>query len=562
MTFLLAQQRRTALLSGALVLIILKLWLVAAQPVVAHGNAGYDDRLFLELAGHVVDGDWLGPYSQFTLMKGPMYSFFIAGNFLLGLPLPLAQHLLYLFGCALLVLALRPCFTASWQAFAFFAVLWWQPMSYVILDVVRQSLYTPLTLMLFAGLCALETQRSGSMRTRLAWGVLLGISAAAFYLTREEGIWVVPGTVLLIGAAAWNSWRAGERLRPLVVPILAAAICATGILGTVCALNYHYYGWFGTVEFRAPEFLSAYGALQRPVPSKEIPYVPVTREVRLKLYNVSPAFAELKFWLEGIIGLEWATYSEYLTGRPVEDREMSGGRFMWALRDAVVESGHGRNAREALDFYKRLALEVNGACDEGLLGPTRRRRDTMIPPWRPENTQRLRDTAFDYVKYFFLFREFTVYPTSSNGPWHELRLFRELTRWPLAASDEAPELALPLQSRVDHWRLATLQTLGDGFRWLCVSLAISGFGAWTWAAVRAIRRRAGTYLLVIATAVLGSALAVMLIALLVQVVSFPNQSPIALHEGYPLLVLFGVTAWTAAMYPHSRQRCSIGHGNF
>src|SRR5436853_1440872 len=234
--------RRRPFLILALVLVALKMWLVAAQPVVAHANASFDDRLYLALAEQVLKGNWLGPYSQFTLMKGPMYSLFIAGTFLSGLPLPIAQHLLYLFGCALLVLVLRPCFSADWQAFVLFALLWWQPMSYVELDILRQNIYTPLTLLLFAGLCALETRRRASVFVRLTWGALLGISAAAFYLTREEEIWVVPGAVLLIGAAAWNSWRSGERLRPILMPALAAAICAAGILVTICALNHSCYG--------------------------------------------------------------------------------------------------------------------------------------------------------------------------------------------------------------------------------------------------------------------------------------------------------------------------------
>src|SRR5437016_6748889 len=223
---LFSRLRCSSLLITALILVALKLWLVAAQPVVAHANASFDDRLYLALAEQVLKGDWLGPYSQFTLMKGSIYSLFISGAFLSGLPLPLAQHLLYLFGCILLVLALRPCFDASWQTFGTFTLLWWQPMSYVELDILRQNIYTPLTLLLFAGLFALETRRRAGVYVRLAWGALLGTSAAAFYLTREEEVWVVPGALLLIGAAAWNSLRAGEGLRPLFVPLATSAICA------------------------------------------------------------------------------------------------------------------------------------------------------------------------------------------------------------------------------------------------------------------------------------------------------------------------------------------------
>ena len=547
--------RRSSLLITALLMVALKLWLVAAQPVVAHGNASFDDRLYLALAEQVLKGNWLGPYSQFTLMKGPMYSLFIAGTFLSAVPLPIAQHLLYLLGCILLVLALRPCFDASWQAFGTFTLLWWQPMSYVELDILRQNIYTPLTLLLFAGLCALQTRRAARVYIRLAWGALLGTAAAAFYLTREEGIWILPATALLIGISAWNSWRAGERLRPLVAPAGTATICATAILVTVCTLNYRYYGWFGTVEFRAREFRSAYGALQRPVPSEQIPYVPVTRDVRLKLYQVSQSFAELKPCLEGPIGLEWANYSDFLTGRPGEELQIGGGSFIWALRDCVIASGHGNSAREALDFYRSLGAEINRACDEGRITPARTRRDTMMPRWRTGQTQRILQTTPGYLADFLLFKDFSAYPTESWGSAELLTLFRDLTRWRLAHSNEAPELDVPA-SHVDDYRLATLQMVGGIVRWLCVAVVISGVAAWAWAATSAIYRRRISYLFVVSSAALGSAFAVLIVNMLVHVLAFRNRGPTALHEGYPLLVLFGATAWISFLSPRIRPKCS------
>jgi hypothetical protein len=543
---LFSRLRRSSLLVTALLMVALKLWLVAAQPVVAHANASFDDRLYLALAEQVLKGNWLGPYSQFTLMKGPMYSLFIAGVFFSGLPLPIAQHLLYLLGCTLLVLALRPCFSADWQAFILFALLWWQPMSYVELDILRQNIYTSLTLLLFAGLCALETRRRSGVYVRLAWGALLGISAAAFYLTREEGIWVVPGAVLLIGAAAWNSWRNRERLRPLFAPVLIAAACAAVILGTVCTLNYRHYRWFGTVEFRAPEFRSAYGALQRPISSEEIPYVPVPRDVRLKLYEVSPSFAELKPYLEGPIGLEWANYSDFLTGRPGEELQIGGGSFVWALRDCVVASGHGNNAKEALNFYKSLGVEINRACDDGSITPARTRRDSLMPRWRTGQTQRIWQTAPGYIAEFFLLKGFTAYPTESWGSADLLALFRDLTRWRLAPSNETRD-PNPTQSRLDSFRLTILQGVGEIVRWLCIAVVTSGLAAWTWAAILSIYQRRTNYLFIVSSAALGSAFAVVVVNLLVHVVAFRNRGPTALHEGYPLLILFGVAAWIAAI---------------
>ncbi len=77
---------------AAVVLTAVKLWLTSGQRIYAIGPAFHDDRLFVDLAAHLANGEWLGPYNQFTLAKGPMFSVFIAGAFLLGLPLVFAQQ--------------------------------------------------------------------------------------------------------------------------------------------------------------------------------------------------------------------------------------------------------------------------------------------------------------------------------------------------------------------------------------------------------------------------------------------------------------------------------------
>ncbi len=521
--------------------VVLKFWLVAAQPVVAHANASFDDRLFLALAEQIAKGNWLGPYSQFTLMKGPMYSIFVAAAYVLRIPLPIAQHFAYLCGCGLLVLALRPCCRAGWQTATLFNLLWWQPMSYVELDILRQNIYTPLTLLLFAGLIALQTRQQSAIHLRLLWGALLGVSAGAFYLTREEGIWVVPGAFLLIASALFNSWRSPRELLRMFAQILVAGVFGVAIVSTVCALNYRYYGWFGTVEFRAHEFRSAYGALQRPIASEEIPYVPVTREVRLRLYEVSPSFAELRSCLEGPVGEEWANYSDYLTGRPANELQIGGGSFMWALRDCIASSGHAGTAREALEFYRAIGDEINHACDEGRAGPCRSQRDTLLPRSKPGQMRRLLEVLPGYTADFVLFRGFTAYPTESWGSADLLQLFREFTRWRFAPSNEAPELNSSISS-IDRLRLNVLQIVGQAFRVLCVGVVLFGIIAWNWAGYHVIRQRRVDFLFVVSTAAFGSAIAVLTVNMLVHALAFRNQGPTALHEGYPLLVLFGLTA--------------------
>jgi hypothetical protein len=274
--------------------------------------------------------------------------------------------------------------------------------------------------------------------------------------------------------------------------------------------------------------------------------------VRLRLYEVSPSFAELKPCLEGPVGLEWANYSDFLTGRPGEELQIGGGSFVWALRDCVIASGYGNSAREALNFYRSLGIEINRACDDGRITPARNRRSTMMPRWRTGQMRRILETAPGYITDFLLFRGFSAYPTESWGSAELLALFRDLTRWRLAPSNEAPELD-PIPSSVKY-RLAVLQMAGETVRWLCVAVVISGLAVWAWAAVLMIRQRRMSYLFVVASAALGSAFAVLVVNMLVHVLAFRNRGFTALHEGYPLLVLFGVTAWIAALSRNTPDR--------
>ena len=541
---------------AALGLALLKLWLVAAQPVFAIGTAMYDDRLFLLLAEHLLNGKWLGPYSEFTLAKGPMYSLWTAAVFLIGLPLPLANHLLYLLASWLVVRALRPLLASDWVALLLFALLWWNPMTYeapVLGRILRQNVYTPAALLLFASLIALETRRGASARVRIGWGLLGGASFAALWLTREESIWVVPSLLLLLAAVAWNAWRSPTRLKPLAAPVVAGLAVTTAALVTVCTLNLRHYGWFGTVEFRAPAFIAAYGALQRIDSRSRVPRVPVTREAREKAYRVSPAFAELRPHLEGEIGRNWAGVSSAFTGRPAEDREIAGGWFMWALRGATAAAGHHRSAADALAFYERIAEEVNQACDNGQLaaGP---RRDSLMPRWEARDVRRFLATLPDFLDYFARFRGFSAYTPHSHGTVDDLVLFWDLTRWPSSPSDGAPSYRRPLQERFDAARVNVLQGVGKTLRWIYAPVVAGGVLAWLILFVRGLAVRRWSYLWFVSTALLGASLAVVLINALVHVLSFPNQSPGAFAQAYPLAILFGGLAWYELLHSFAERR--------
>jgi hypothetical protein len=535
------------MLAGGFCLVAAKLWLVAGQTVTAVGPASYDDRLFLEQASSLLAGKWLGPYSHFTMMKGPMYSFFVSVVFLLGVPLFTAQHLFYALSCWLVVRALRPLAPQRWVAAALFAVLLFNPITFDgprMMRVARQDIMPGEVLMLVAGFIGLYARRAGPKRNLVPWAALAGLVLPAFWLTREEGVWLLPCLAPLWIAAAAAVWieHKPDRLARLAILALPALGWAAG-MGAVSAVNDRYYGLFTTCEFRRPEFKDAYGALMRVEPAVWRPGIVVPREARERIYPLSPAFAELRPFLEGPEGMGWAAASQGYTRLPPSEHEFAAGWFVWALREAVTDSGHGRTGPDAMAFYARIAREVNGACDAGLLkaGPGR---SGFQPPLRREYLRPAWAAALESARLVFFFQGLTAYPPASVGTPKSLVLFADLTRGRLSPVPGGEHI-WPKQHWLDRVRVGILEEIWLGYSFAAPWLVRAAVTALLAAVVIAILRRRIHFLAILALGILASVCAMIAICALLDATSFHAADPMYLSGAYGLVLLLVFVGWLA-----------------
>jgi hypothetical protein len=416
----------TRLLLGLAILSGLKFWLASGQFITARAYTRHDDRLYLTLAQHVAGGRWLGPYDNLTLAKGPFYPLWIAGTFIAGVPLSLSQTLLYITACVVTVLAVRPIVQPIPLLLLIFAVLLFNPAVTSVHFVLREGVYYALTLLVFACFIGLFLRRYASVSVFWRWAVVGGLALGAFWLTREEGVWILPSVLFILAATALLVWRRyGVRgWRHLVA--VASPVALLGMtLASVSSVNLHRYGVPSVTEFDSPEWLAAYGALSRVEHDNWRQYVLVPRDVRQRIYEVSPAFADLKPFLEGELGQIWSSFPCQLL--PTTCGDIGGGWFMWAFRDAVAAAGHYRSGPAALDYYRRVADEVNTACANGALpcGPPRA---TMLPPWRAEYLPAVQDSLLRAARYFVQFEGVTSIAGPSDGDELALLPFRTVTR--------------------------------------------------------------------------------------------------------------------------------------
>ena len=326
-----------------------------------------------------------------------------------------------------------------------FAVLAFNPVLWNVslARVTREGLYVSLSLAVVALVVTIAfpnpDERSHGRCRILFPGFSLGLVSAAFWLTREEGIWLLPalGVVIAIalveilwpqGALASEGGafaRRSAHLKAIALPLALALGVFAATDWLVAGLNYRHYGIFETNETRSGSFLRAYGALSRIQHNQWHRYISFPKDVRLHAYAASPAARELETSLEGPTGDKWLQVTCSLS--PVKITpcdEVQAGWSMWEFREAVASAGHYRSGPEAMRFYDTLADQINSACERGTI-QCLPRRSTLLPPFRREYLGETVQAGEVEAKVMFTMGDGQVGSIASIGPPEGIATFAD-----------------------------------------------------------------------------------------------------------------------------------------
>jgi hypothetical protein len=373
-------------LTGPLLVVIftvavVRLAIVLNLPMLFLPKARHDDGLFMRLGASLASGNWLGDFSQFTLMKGPGYPAFLAITNFSGLSVA-ATHGLFQFA-AILVAAWAVYALTSSRAIAVVTliILSFYPIAFMpeLLRVVRDQIYWAQTisvLLLFAVVflappraCCAAVIGAGLAGSMLGWA----------WLTREEGAWYLPGLGLLFAGAIAIHRRERRELLALVRNLGVAAAAFLVIYGGFIVGNRLVYGAFVGVDFKEHNFESTLELLADVDVGPRLAYVPVTNLARAEIAKVSPAFAPLSKALAPGQPIFVGWNSLGCVVYPGTCGDIAGGWFMWALRDAAAENGFYQSPAIASESFGRIASEIAAACSTGRLN-CRHRWLSYLPP--------------------------------------------------------------------------------------------------------------------------------------------------------------------------------------
>jgi hypothetical protein len=339
----------------------------------------YDGLLFARNATSLADGHWLGPFTNLTLVKGIGYPALMAFAHDAGVELGQVEQVVYLIAGLTVAGCVLGATRRPWLSTGCFVVLALGPANFGAAsnDVVRDNLYASLALLFVASaaLLSLVVLR----RARIVWiigaGLLCGVSGAWAWVTREEGLSLVPPVLAVAVGFGFSAWRVHRRrdpdigarcaswagaVRPLVALVVAGASFAAPLV-SVAAINAGRYGVALTDDMGSGTFLRAYADWTRVEVADEQRRVPVNAAQRRAVYAVSPAARELTPFLERRDN-RWR--SEACRNRLCE---YGGGWMVWAIRDAAADAGHFDDARDAQAYFVRLSEEIDDACTRGEL---------------------------------------------------------------------------------------------------------------------------------------------------------------------------------------------------
>jgi hypothetical protein len=415
-------------------LIIFKYFLISAQSMAFVTHAVHDDAWYVNHAFSLANGQWLGNYSSFTLLHGMSYPLFIAFSNFLGISLPLAQYMLLVFSAIVFIYAVSPKIERKGWLIALFALILFNPMNSVqpLTRVLREGIYTSLGVLVFASFIGMLLHRDRSRGSLLRWCILTSVALFFFWNTREEGIIILPS---LIWFSVWGIWlvsRQGalksanksipetkfSRFRRSLLFLLPFLFLGAGntMLATI---NYLYYGKFIVNELTSGTFPKANTALTKIADDENKLMVPVTTQMRLKAYAISPSFSRVRHFLDNTNN----PFKKYGPGFP---DEYEGGWFYFAFRLAADQAGMHQSLTQSQDFYQSIADEIDQAFRNGRL--KKKELLTLLSfTWDPRYTRPFIQKVKLAYLFAISFEGYSPYPHYTENKREQIARFQNIT---------------------------------------------------------------------------------------------------------------------------------------
>ncbi len=400
------------------------------------GNNRHDDAWVVLSAKNILDGQWLGAYNQYTLIKGVFAPLLLALSKLLGMTYMHMNTVLYIISCIVFIKAISPFIQNNLSRFLCFIILLFNPVSYALMTwqrVYRNGLSQWQLLFIISSVISIYQNRNLGWKKILPWSLLAGFSLWAFVNSREDSVWIYPFVIVAIIITIINICKENKKWdwKYNLLIVLPMIIVVSGNL-FVSLQNYISYGVFLRNDRTEGNYANVVKDLYMIEPENsdkekysteeyKDQYLNIYTSTIKKAYEISPTLATASEKInKAIIGWD--------SGEAMVDGEAYLDHVLFALRDGVAASGYYSSLTEAESFYQKVHEELQAGFRDGRL--MKRKALSLSAGAAPIKWTDIFPTLREMIKtiqFSIKFETVSTIPVKAEGNIEQIALFEEIS---------------------------------------------------------------------------------------------------------------------------------------
>lgn len=356
---------------------ILRVFLVNDMPIVANVELGIDDMLMINIADNLVNGNWVGEYSDVVISKGLTFPLILAACYFIKIDYITMMTILYILACLILIYVLNKKIKNKLFLFIIYTVTLFVPIMYsyqVMQRVYRNAIVPSLSIMIISGyLYIFLTRNEMFSYKKILSSIGTGIALALFWYTREDSIWMLPFIIFIsisiIISLIFKNRKINKDFLKKVLILLIPVIITVAYRNILCFENYKHFGEY--TVYNNEEYNKAMKSLRKVKKYNYYDNIDFTMEKLRRVSEVTclghiyPRLAEL-------------VYGYSLIDSTPLDGEVANGWFPWALKGALSEFGYYKNPQNINNFCYTLHVQIEEALENGTLEKEDIKNDKLI----------------------------------------------------------------------------------------------------------------------------------------------------------------------------------------
>lgn len=431
------------LLSGIVImaLICFRLLLTNRIPLSIDADFSHDDGWVISAAVNILEGNWLGDYNQFTLIKGAFSPMFIAAASYLGFSFFGACTIIYIISCLLFVIGLRPVLKFRLQQLTVFTLLLFNPISMAhdtFQKIYRNGFSQWQILLLFSSLIAIYLRRS-NLWMATPWALLAGFTLWSFINTREDWAWILPFvvtalSVIFISTFLRNNWKTGRHIiyKICAVTLLPVIITIAGNK-VLQEMNRFYYGEPILNDRVSGNFSKVVQDLYQiePDPKYTKLYTDETQPYAQWNYNIYRdainKACEASNALNGIKPQIDQTIQSWDSWEELSDGELVFDHMIFALRDAAALAGHYQSLTVSETYWGQVHTELESALKNASLPQKHVGFINNVAPLKEGEWPKVWRALFEMINRTAKFTDVNAYASYARGSAEQIQQAVNLT---------------------------------------------------------------------------------------------------------------------------------------